>query len=204
MTVKLVVKMSALLSLILLTTPSYYWVKAEVAQHLLANAWAKTQVNQVELIKPWKWADTWPVLELSILTRTYKHAEKQATGALERLGRYIVLADTSGESLAFGPGLLTTDILPGDMGNSIIAAHRDTQFAVLQDVSLGDVLEVTSSSGQVSRFVLDQIRIVNSQIEKLETDLDERRLTLVTCYPFERSGEPTELRFIVSGKLIIE
>ena len=66
------------------------WIhaKAMLAQSLLETAWSETLRTGKE-VKPWPWADTWPVARLTV----------------PRLGiRRIVLAGASGSSLAFGPG----------------------------------------------------------------------------------------------------
>ena len=75
------------------------WIpaKAKFAQVLLEDAWQKTLITQ-QPIKPWPWADTWPVGRLSA------PAQNQSL---------IVLAGASGEALAFGPGHLSRSATPG-------------------------------------------------------------------------------------------
>lgn len=71
-------------------------VKAVAAQWLLQQAWAQTLETQ-QPAKPWPWADTWPVGRLMV----------------PRLGiNQIILADTSGQSLAFGPGQVENGVFP--------------------------------------------------------------------------------------------
>ena len=65
------------------------WIhaKALLAQVLLERAFAQTLATGTD-VKPWSWADTWPVARVSV----------------PRLGRSaIVLAGASGQALAFGP-----------------------------------------------------------------------------------------------------
>ena len=38
---------------------AWIYFKAELAQHLLQQAWARTQAGESD-VKPWPWADTWP------------------------------------------------------------------------------------------------------------------------------------------------
>jgi len=66
------------------------WIEAKawLAQALIGRAWAKTLAGHRN-VKPWPWADTWPVARLSV----------PALG----IERY-VLAGTSGAAMAFGPG----------------------------------------------------------------------------------------------------
>jgi len=86
---------------------AYILAKAEFAQWLLHSAWSGTQATGLPA-KPWPWADTHPVARLI--------AADQDTDLL-------VLAGASGRTLAFGPGHL-----PGEPGNAILTAHRDTHF----------------------------------------------------------------------------
>ncbi len=70
---------------------TYIHAKASLAQLLLEAAWAGTLQGKKE-VKPWPWADTWPVSRLSV----------------PRLGIHrIVLAGASGSSLAFGGNAAT-------------------------------------------------------------------------------------------------
>ena len=54
----------------------------------------------------------------------------------------IVLAGASGRTLAFGPGHLDGSARPGEPGNCVLSAHRDTQFAFLRRLEIGDLLDL--------------------------------------------------------------
>ena len=183
----------------------YYQVKAEVAQLMLENAWQASQSEPMSNIKPWPWADTWPVFKLSLHQKlnsevdTY-HRQGEKRETFNTLANYIVLSDASGESLAFGPGLLSNHIFPGDLGNSLIAAHRDTHFASLASIRTKDEIHIEFKDGSAQRFIIDTVDIIDSTLEAPLTDIDEVRLTLVTCYPFDRDVQETSLRLLVSGK----
>src|SRR5207248_2826247 len=69
---------------------AYIYAKAGLAQVLLRRAWERTLAGERD-VKPWPWADTWPVARLTI--------PKAGTDS-------IVLAGASGRTLAFGPGHL--------------------------------------------------------------------------------------------------
>ena len=68
---------------------SYIHAKAKLAQSLIRGAWEKTLAGQKE-VRPWPWADTWPVARL-IVPRLKVDL--------------FVLAGSSGRTMAFGPGL---------------------------------------------------------------------------------------------------
>ena len=111
---------------------AYIHAKALVAQILLEQAWQETLAGK-QVVKPWPWADTWPVARLEV-PRLHETS--------------IVLAGTGGDSLAFGPGHLGQSSQPGKPGTTIISAHRDTHFQFLQYVRQGDEVVVTSAAGR--------------------------------------------------------
>jgi sortase A len=164
-------------------------LKAELAQELLASAWEKSKSIDVDTIieKPWPWADTWPVLNIEFPSIDLSS---------------IVLKDTSGESLAFGPGLMTPDILPGEKGNSFIAAHRDTHFKNIGLLKQGEQILIENTQGETLEFIIDQIQIVDSDKQYPITHMLQRRVTLVTCYPFDTTVANSPLRYLVSGLLL--
>lgn len=162
---------------------AYIYAKAVLAQHLLRQAWRATQLGEVA-VKPWSWADTYPVARLT--------APKQGVDL-------IVLAGASGRTLAFGPGHVEGTPLPGTTGNSVLSAHRDTHFAFLQHLHRGDALMVESANGKKTRYTVQATRIVDQNDVSVMRSSNAEQLTLVTCYPFDavRPGGP--LRYVVSA-----
>ncbi|MCI5167988.1 MAG: class GN sortase [Candidatus Electrothrix sp. GM3_4] len=142
--------------------------KAFLAQVLLQRAWAQTQIRG-ESVKPWPWADTWPVARL----RTEKYNPD-----------LIVLAGQSGQALAFGPGMLESGGQPSPPGSCILAAHRDTHFSFLRRVHVGDVFTLEDRQGRQWQYR------VHATTVRLATELyldsqEVSQLALVTCYPFQ-------------------
>src|ERR1043166_2831899 len=77
----------ALAGVVLIGQGAYIHAKALVAQVLLERAFAQTRATGKD-VKPWSWADTWPVARLEF----------------PRIGRSaIVLNGSNGQALAFGP-----------------------------------------------------------------------------------------------------
>ena len=158
--------------------------KAGVAQILLQSAWSQT-LNGKTQVRPWPWADVWPVAEVSI----------------PRLGKSaIALSGTSGQALAFGPGLMDETARPGQPGLSIIAAHRDTHFAFLKDIRIGDLVDVTDETGGQYTYRITETRIVDASQNGLGQSASRSQLALVTCYPFNASTRGP-LRFVAIGNL---
>lgn len=158
----------------------YLRAKAALAEVLLERSWRET-VASGHPVKAWRWADTWPVAELRFprLQRTE-----------------IVLAQGSGEALAFAPAHLPGTALPGQRGTSVIAGHRDTHFRFVRELVLGDAIEVTSADGRTRRFRVSGFAIVSPRASGIEPGGSTRRLALVTCYPFDALGR-SPLRYVV-------
>ena len=147
----------------------YIRAKAVVAQVLLERAWSETLETQSP-VKPWRWADTWPVARIEA----------------PRLGKSaIVLNSVSGQALAFGPGLMEGGPRPGEPGLAIVSAHRDTHFRFLKDIAIGDEIVVTVDDGAEMRFAIQETGIVEAGNSGLYQHGDAAQLALVTCWPFD-------------------
>lgn len=152
---------------------------------LIAHAWQKTLTAGTKT-KPWSWADTWPVAALT-------------TPAGETL---YVLAGTNAQALAFGPGLLDQSTAPGQVGNTVIAGHRDTHFLFLEEIQQGDVIEVQSTSGLVYKYRVDHMDIVDSTKQQVHLQQQKAELVLITCYPFHALNAGGPLRYVVHASLL--
>ena len=167
----------------LFASSGYIHAKALLAQHLIEAAWTSS-IKQNRPVPPWYWADTFPVAKLTLANKTL-----------------YVLAGATGRTLAFGPGHLSHTPLPGEAGNSVISGHRDTHFAILEKLQVGDLVH-TSTGSISSRYQVQEIRIAHENQIELTEDSDQDLLTLITCYPFNSIAPDPELRFIVRAKLI--
>jgi sortase A len=164
-----------------LAQAAYIHAKAQFAQHLMRKSWDKTLAGAKE-VKPWGWADTWPVARLEV----------------PRLGvDQFVLAGASGRTLAFGPGHLSGSPLPGDSGNTVFSGHRDTHFKFLQHLQLGDEIVITAASGMQYRYEIADTSVVNYQDTRVTMSSENRQLTLVTCYPFRSINPSGDKRYVV-------
>ena len=164
-------------------TGSYIYMKAQLAQHLLNNAWNKT-VDSKNNIKPWPWADTYPIARL-----TFEKFKKEL----------IVLAGGTGHTMAFGPGHVSATPLPGYNGNSVIAGHRDTHFKLLKDIKLGDKIKLQTKNTNLKYTVTD-IFIVDQGQTQIMKNFGIEALTLITCYPFNSLQSSSRLRYVVQAQ----
>jgi sortase A len=162
------------------------WIhaKARLAQILLDRAFAASLAGGVP-VKPWSWADTWPVARIEV----------------PRLHRSeIALAGASGQALAFGPGHVERTPDAGEPGTAVYAAHRDTSFAFLGDVRIGDEIRVTRRDGRAFRFRVTGTSVVRWDASGIAADADGHHLVLATCWPLDaKTSGP--LRYVVHAEL---
>lgn len=165
---------------------AYIPAKAWFAQELMQRAWTRG-THGVDQPAPWPWADTWPVARL-----------KAKSGDVD----LIVLAGGSGRTLAFGPGHLSASSLPGEIGNSVIAGHRDTHFYFLRDIEIGESLLIETIAGSEHLYKVMGIDIVDARRGSLLLDTDTPVLSLVTCYPFDARDPGGALRYVVTAQML--
>lgn len=165
---------------------AYIPAKAWLAQDLMQRAWVRTGMGQARAT-PWPWADTWPVARLTA-----------RSGAID----LIVLAGGSGRTLAFGPGHLSASAMPGEVGNAVIAGHRDTHFRFLQSIESGERLNLELSNGRKHVYEVVAVDIVDSRKGALRLDTDDAMLSLVTCYPFAAREAGGPLRYVVTAIML--
>jgi sortase A len=160
----------------------WIYAKAQLAQYLISQAWQRTLLRQAP-VKPWPWADTWPVARL------------QWRDSVD----LYVLAGINGASLPFGPGM--DDEIAESARHKVVllAGHRDTHFAFLARVQRGDWLTLTDIHGHQQIFQVTGRRVVDIRRTTLAADAKGTELILVTCYPFDalRAGGP--LRLVVTA-----
>jgi sortase A len=175
----------ALAGLVLFGQGAYIHAKALLAQVLLQRAFAET-IETGHATKPWSWADTWPVARIEI-----KRLHASA----------IVLAGSSGQALAFGPGHVELTPDAGERGVAVYSAHRDTHFRFLKDVAIGDEIVITRSDGMVFRFRADASSVVRFDAAGIDPLSNGTELVLSTCWPFD-SAMPGPMRYLLHATLI--
>ncbi|MDN5003037.1 class GN sortase [Bradyrhizobium sp. GCM10027634] len=175
----------ALIGAILFGDGAYVHAKAWLAQVLLQRAFEQS-VATGQIVKPWSWADTWPVARIEV----------------KRIGASaIVLEGTSGQALAFGPGHLDQSVEAGERGVVVYAAHRDTHFRFLRNVSVGDAIEITRRDGKHFRYRVDSSAVVRFDESGIDPATRDYELVLSTCWPFDAVTSGPE-RYILHGVLV--
>lgn len=166
------------------------WIQAKawLAQMLIAQAWQRTLAGEPR-VKPWPWADTWPVARMSVPSL-----------GIERY----VLEGADGAAMAFGPGHLRGTALPGRRGNSVIGGHRDTHLAFLRDLPVGAEILVETADGKRLRYAVRRTKVVDRGDLWVTRQQGPTRLTLVTCFPFDALRAGGAQRYVVSAYAIDE
>ena len=166
----------------LLAEQGWLAAKAFVAARLIERAFvAHLRDGGVHL--PWSWADTHPVAQLEV----------------PRLAlRRTVLAGASGSSLAFGVGHLDGTAQPNEQGSCALAGHRDSWFAFLAQLRVGDELLLHTRSG-VRRYRVEQLAVHGMRDTRIFASSAETRLLLITCYPFGSLRE-SPWRYVVTAR----
>jgi sortase A len=165
---------------------AWIYIKAQLAQVLLQRAWAGTLAGQQD-VKPWPWADTWPIARLVVPSLGIDQ---------------IVLEGAYGRTLAFGPGHAeSTGPLEGSY-TIILTGHRDTHFRFLEKLQAGETILIQARTGVWHRFAVRDRQIVDSRTAIISTQEDKRHLILVTCYPFHPIVPGGPLRYTVFAEIV--
>ncbi len=94
---------------------------------------------------------------------------------------------------------LYSDVMPGEVGRTLIFGHRDQSFRNLKYLDEGDVLTFETLEGTY-RYKIVSIDVM--QPDELPLfDPDYANITLVTCYPFRYVGAAPK-RYVVQLKMI--
>lgn len=173
------------LGVVLVAQGGWVHAKAMLAQVLLQRAFS-TALALGEPVKPWPWADTWPVARIE----------------LPRLGvSAIVLAGSSGQALAFGPAQVEGTPDAGEPGTAVYSAHRDTHFRFLGRIGFGDEIHVTRKDGRIARFRVTATQVVRWDASGIDAAAIGRHLVLATCWPLDARTSGPE-RYLVHAEFI--
>lgn len=175
------------LALFFLGSAFYIPAKAMMAQTLLQRAWAQTLASHGQINKPWPWADTWPVARLVVPAHDIDQ---------------IVLEGDTGNSLAFAPGESVQSFVDKRTGAIMISGHRDTHFRFLKDIVLGDIIELQNEDGELDRYRVEDLQIIDTRYGDVAVPQSGKWLVLVTCYPFAALRAGGSRRYVVSAEAV--
>jgi len=112
----------------------------------------------------------------------------------------IVVEGTNHKQLSIGPAHIKSTAFPGETGNSVITAHRDTFFRHIYELQKGDAIFVRRN-GEAFKYEVTGKRVVKPEDVSVLKQTSDAQLTLITCYPIHYIG-PAPDRLVVFSKLV--
>lgn len=112
----------------------------------------------------------------------------------------IVVEGTNAKALMRGPGHISSSAYPGEHGNVVISAHRDTFFRHIYELTKGDQIQL-ERGGTVYTYEVTGKKITDPNDLSVIQQTPDARLTLITCYPTYYIG-PAPERLVVFSKLV--
>jgi len=140
----------------------------------------------------------WSTIRIQAWRAAHAAPAPMPTGVLRirRLSVEAPIYDGTDEgTLNRGVGHIAGTPLPGASGNSGLAAHRDSYFRALKDITAGDAIEIVTRASIVT-YRVDRTWIVAPDDVWVLDPTPVPAVTLVTCYPFYFIGSAPQ-RFIV-------
>ena len=160
-------------------------VKAWVGHQLLSRSWEKS-FSSGERVRPWLGADFKPVAKLTIPSLDVSR---------------IILNSASGEAMAWSIGALNNLADFHKSTPSILAGHRDSHMAFLENIKIGDQILIQLSDGYTKTYTARNSIITDKPKITLSPDDNQRNLlVLTTCWPF-KSNQKTYKRFVLIAEL---
>ncbi len=142
-------------------------------------------------------------LEHMLKGNVYPLPEGLVIGKVEipRIGLSAVVVQGDGqEILSRAVGHIPGTALPGQLGNIVIAGHRDSFFRSLRKVHAGDRILLETPAASYDYEVESTSVVAPTEVSVLQ-DSQQRQLTLITCYPFSWVGSAPN-RFVVRARQI--
>ena len=112
----------------------------------------------------------------------------------------VVVEGISRKQLLLGPGHLKDTPRPGEDGNSVISAHRDTFFRHIYELNKGDIITV-ERNGMSYNYKVTGKKVTDPSDVSVIRKTNEAQLTLITCYPTYYVG-PAPERLVVFSKRV--
>jgi sortase A len=163
---------------------SWLPIKGWLSQQLISYSWHQT-ISSKQKIKPWPWADTYPIAELS-----FQRLNKQV----------VVLNGGDPTTLAFSAGAIAPFNQALSTQPFVVAGHRDSHFSFLDEVFMNDIISLADKHGQSQLYQVEAIDIVDASSGELPILADNSQLVLITCYPFSNVSNNSNERYVITAK----
>lgn len=116
--------------------------------------------------------------------------------------KWAIIEGTGNRQLAKGIGHYKGSALPGEVGNVVLAGHRESGLMKLGQVKAGDKIQIETAAGDYI-YEITETKIVKKDDQTIPIFSDTPTLTLVTCYPLQYFG-PSPERYIVTAELVVK
>lgn len=102
-------------------------------------------------------------------------------------------------TLKKSPGWLESSAEPGEEGVCVVYGHRNRKhLRALKGVEVGDTITIETTEGSYA-YVIETIRIMNTDEELTIPAMEGTHLMLSTCYPFHYSGKAPQKYVVVAN-----
>jgi sortase A len=152
-----------------------------IANSLVRSAWLRTQAGG-EQIRPWPWAQVWPVANL-----TAPHFDAE----------HVILKQEKQLKSGLGLSYLESSVLPGEIGNTVLSAHPNLYFSFLRKLNLNDILVLESPHTGKWHYRVSESFIVDKTYTQLLEHGSKRRLIIISCYQCDENNTNDSLRYVV-------
>lgn len=153
-----------------------------IANSLVRSAWLRTQAGG-EQVKPWPWAQVWPIARLTMLYSDTEH---------------VILKQEKQLKSSIGLNYLESSVLPGEIGNTVLSAHPSLYFSFLSKLNLDDILVLESPRTGKLHYRVSESFIVDKTYTQLLDHGSKRRLIIISCYQCdENNTNASSLRYVV-------
>lgn len=184
---------------------AWAWTDAAVYQHIqevafdraLLEPLAPTVVNPA-VVNP---ATTRP--RSADPTPNARKIDPNILGKLEvpRIGMFVMVRNgIDSTTLRRAAGRVPSSALPGQAGNLVILAHRDSFFRPLRRIAQNDLV-ILRTTQQRFKYRVVSTDVVAPEAERWSDVTRAPMLTLITCFPFDYVG-PAPQRFVVTARLV--
>ena len=155
--------------------------------------------EQRRLVREWQQQQDQPLTSVALKSSHNQAGLTRIT--IARINLDAVVTEGTGRSqLLVGPGHMQETAEPGEPGNTVITAHRDTFFRHIYELNPGDMIELRRN-GALYRYVVTGKRVVAPSDLSVAQPTPDARLTLITCYPTYFVG-PAPERLVVFSRLL--
>lgn len=191
-------KVLFLLGSLLCLHASWLPAKGWISQALISYSWQQSLAHQKVLqqpitnhnpiaIKPWPWADTFPIAELS-----FARLEKNI----------VILNGGDPTTLAFSAGAIAPFNQINGVTPFVVAGHNDSHFSFLENIQMKDIISMRDQHGKSQLYQVEAIDIIDASTGQFPILANDSSLILITCYPFNTIGNNSDERYVITARLL--